>query len=125
MTNPVYPSLYQINTRVLLREIGRDLGRPATLDDIPDALLDDIARRGFDWVWLLGVWQTGPAARAVSLGNAEWRHEYLEQLPDCTDDDISGSPFAICRYEVNSAFGGDEALARVRSRLAERGLHLL
>jgi glycosidase len=125
MNYPLYPSLYQINTRVLVGELSRDLGRPATLDDLPDSLLDDVARLGFDWVWPLGVWQTGPAARGVSLANAEWRREYLEQLPDCTDDDISGSPFAIRRYEVNAAFGGDEALARLRARLAERGLRLL
>ncbi len=37
MTGPRYPSLYQINTRVRLTELSRALGRPATLDDIPDA----------------------------------------------------------------------------------------
>ena len=37
MTSVRYPSLYQINTRVWLTELSRKLGRPATLDDIPDA----------------------------------------------------------------------------------------
>jgi len=32
-----YPPLYQINTRVLLMELSRSVGRRATLDDIPDA----------------------------------------------------------------------------------------
>ena len=41
-----YPSLYQINTRVWLTELSRKLGRPATLDDIPDAELDRLARDG-------------------------------------------------------------------------------
>jgi hypothetical protein len=36
---PRYPSLYQINTRVWLTERSRQLGRSATLDDIPDAEL--------------------------------------------------------------------------------------
>ena len=31
-----YPSLYQINTRVWLRDLSRTLGRQATLDDISD-----------------------------------------------------------------------------------------
>lgn len=35
-----YPSLYQINTRVRLTALSRELQRPATLDDIPDAELD-------------------------------------------------------------------------------------
>ncbi len=56
-----YPSLYQINTRVWLTELSRKLGRAATLDDVPDAELDRLAERGFDWVWFLSVWQTGPA----------------------------------------------------------------
>ena len=58
------PSLYQINTRVWLTELSRALGRPATLDDIPDAELDRLAEMGFDWVWFLSVWQTGPAGAA-------------------------------------------------------------
>ncbi len=32
MRAATYPLLYQINTRVLLTEIARRLGRPATLD---------------------------------------------------------------------------------------------
>ena len=61
---PLYPSLYQINTRVWLTELSRELGRPATLDDIPDAELDRLAEMGFDWVWFLSVWQTGPGGAA-------------------------------------------------------------
>jgi hypothetical protein len=40
---PRYPSLYQINTRVWSTELSRNLGRPATLDGIPDAELDRLA----------------------------------------------------------------------------------
>ena len=40
MGGPLYPSLYQINTRVWLTELSRILGRRATLDDIPDTELD-------------------------------------------------------------------------------------
>lgn len=64
-----YPSLFQVNTRVWLRELSGALGRPATLDDVPDSELDRLARLGFDWVWFLGVWQTGAAGRQVSLDN--------------------------------------------------------
>lgn len=67
-----YPSLYQINTRVWLTELTRQLGRSATLDDIPDAELDRLASLGFDWVWFLSVWQTGLAAQRVSRSNPEW-----------------------------------------------------
>jgi L-Lysine epsilon oxidase N-terminal len=36
-----YHSLFQINTRVWLTELSRQMGRAATLDDIPDAELDN------------------------------------------------------------------------------------
>ena len=72
----LYPSLYQINTRVWLRELSSTLGHPATLADIPDSFLDQIASMGFDYVWFLGLWQTGPAGRQVSLSHPEWLQEY-------------------------------------------------
>ncbi len=61
MQSPRYPALYQINTRVWLTGLSQVLGRPASLDDIPDAELDRLAHSGIDWVWLLSVWQTGPS----------------------------------------------------------------
>lgn len=122
---PRYPSLYQVNTRVWLTELSRKLGRTATLDDIPDAELDRIASLGFDWIWLLSVWQTGPAARKISRSNPEWMNEFRQTLPDLTEDDIGGSGFAITGYTVHTDLGGDAALARIRARLQKRGLRLL
>jgi hypothetical protein len=125
MNSPRYPSLYQINTRVWLAELSRKLGRPAVLDDIPDAELDRLATMGFDWIWLLSVWQTGPAGQKVSRTNPEWRREFQETLPDLRDDDIPGSGFAITGYTVHQALCGDAALARMRERLKVRGLKLM
>jgi len=120
-----HPSLYQINTRVMLRERGAALGRPATLDDVEDRVLDDIAGLGFDWVWFLGVWQTGAAGRDVSRRDAKQMEALRRVLPDLRPDDITGSPFAVTAYEVHRDFGGDPALARLRERLARRQLKLL
>jgi len=122
---PRYPSLYQINTRVWLTDLSATLGRKATLDDIPDAELDRLAALGFDWIWLLSVWRTGPAAQQVSRTNSEWRHEFQETLPDLREEDIAGSGFAITGYTVHPSLGGDAALARVRLRLRDRGLRLM
>jgi hypothetical protein len=122
---PVYPSLYQINTRVWLTELARGLGRPTTLDDIPDRELDRLAGAGFDWVWLVSVWRTGLAGQCVSRTNAAWRREFEETLPDLREDDIAGSGFAITGYTVHPNLGGDAALARLRERLARRGLRLM
>ena len=125
MARPRYPSLYQLNARVLITELSHTLGRRATLDDIPDAELDRLAALGFDWVWLLSVWSTGAAAQQVSRTNREWRHEFQDTLPDLREEDIAGSGFAITAYSVHPSLGGDSALARVRQRLRDRGVRLM
>ena len=89
-----------------LSDMARTLGRPATLDDVPDAELDRVASMGFDWVWLLSVWRTGEAGQRVSRSNPEWRHEFEATLPDLREEDIGGSGFAITGYTVHADLGG-------------------
>jgi hypothetical protein len=115
------PVLYQLNTRALLTR----LGDTATLDDIPDELLDTLALRRFDWVWLLGVWSLGDDGPRVSRTNPEWRAEYLRAVPDLREEDISGSPFAVHSYTVDRHLGGNAALDRFRRRLRLREMKLL
>ena len=95
---PRYPSLFQINTREWLTELGNSLRRPATLDDIPDSELDGLTEKGFDWVWLLSVWQTGAAAQKISRSNPEWRNEFQQTLPDLREEDIAGSGFVFEKW---------------------------
>jgi hypothetical protein len=125
MPRPLYPSLYQVHTRLWLGELSDRLGRAATLDDIPDVDLDRIRSVGVDSVWPLGVWQTGPASRQVSLTDPGCLRGYHEVLPDFSDADVCGSPFAVQGYTVHADFGGDSSLARLRQRLQERGVQLL
>ena len=119
------PVLYQLNTRVHLTERAAVLGRPATLDDVTDEELDRIAVRGFEWVWLLSVWKTSRAGRQIALTDPALRREFAQTLPDLVDDDVGGSGFAITGYQVSAALGGDDALARLRERMAGRGLRLM
>ena len=125
MPIPRYPALYELNIRVRLTELAAGLGRPATLDDVPDHDLDDLARTGFDWVWLLSVWHTGEASRAISRTDPELRHEFERTLTDLREADIVGSGFAIVGYSVDPSLGGDAALARLRERMRHRGLRLM
>ena len=122
---PLYPSLYQVNTRVWLTALTRNRRGRATLDDIPDTELNHLANLGVDYVWLLSVWQTGQAGQRISRTNPDLRKEFLETLPDLSEQDIPGSGFAITGYTVHERLGGDEALARLRERLRRRGLRLV
>ena len=101
MMVPRYPSLLQINTRVWLRRLSREAGKTVTLAAIDDATVDDWAEKGFNWIWLLSVWRTGAAGRAVSRANLTWRVEFNTVLPDLTENDICGSGFAITAYTVS------------------------
>jgi glycosidase len=125
MSSSAYPLLYQVNTRPFLKDLGGRLGRAATLDDIPDETLAQWSDSGFEWIWMLSVWQTGSASRHVSRTNAEWRTGFQKVLPDLSDEDIPGSGFAITAYTVHQSLGGNSALARLRTRLAKRGLKLM
>jgi Alpha amylase, catalytic domain len=122
---PRYPSLYQLNTRLWLRRLSRECGKQITTAEIDDATIDGFAQRGFDWIWLLSVWRTGPAGRAISRSKPEWRAEFGALLPDLDEDDICGSGFAITAYTVSDEIGGDEALAQFRERLARRDIKLM
>jgi hypothetical protein len=123
-TWPAGPRLYEINTRVWLGELSRRLGRALTLADVPDSEIEELSARGFDAVWLMGVWTTGPspvaeARRPESL--AEWRRA----LPDLETEDVVGSPYAISDYTVAASLGGDASLERLRERLAQHRLRLV
>lgn len=123
--DPRYPSLYQINTRAWLTELALASGAEATFDIVPDEALDEIAALGFDWVWMLGVWQTGHIGHEIASSIPELIKEYRRVLPDFSPEDICGSPFAVQDYHVHRDFGGDKALARFRRRLSRCGLKLL
>lgn len=120
-----HPTLYQVNTRLWLKELSRSLQRTATLDDIPDQALDHLACLGFDWVWLLGIWQTGVRGREIALNHPDLRRVYQEVLPDWQPEDVPGSCFAVTGYTVHQDLGGEAALLRLRQRLQRRRLRLL
>ena len=80
---------------------------------------------GFDYVWFLGLWQTGQAGREVSLSHPEWLREFAATLPDFTEADVSGSPFAVTGYTLHKDFGPEAELLRLKERLRKRDLKLI
>jgi glycosidase len=122
---PRYPLVYEINTRVWLRDLSARHERTVTLATVPAEELAPIAALGFDAVWLMGVWSTGPEPVWAARNEASLRAEYERALPGVTDDDIIGSPYAVSRYEVADEIGGPGGLQVIRARLASLGVRVI
>ena len=120
----LHPLLYEINTRCWLRELSQKHGRPVTLANIGEEDLKGWRRLGFTHIWLMGVWTAGPRSREQALAKPQRQH-YTEVLPDLTEADVGGSPYAVADYVVAPGLGGNAGLAQFRSRLQSEGLKLL
>jgi hypothetical protein len=120
-----HPALYEVFARLWLAELSAVQGQRVTLAEIPDEELDRLARLGFDYLYLMGVWTLGEEGPRIARAMPELRAEYDRALPGWTEADVVGSPFAVARYAVDPSLGGDEALATLRTRLAARGIKLI
>ena len=98
---------------------------PLSLADVPAKEWDAIAARGFDAVWLMGVWERSPAGIAISMENQGLLDDFRRALPDFTAADNVGSPYCVRNYVVDPHLGGPEGLAIARTELAKRGLRLI
>jgi hypothetical protein len=121
----MHPLLYEINTRCWLRALSEAHGRPITLANVPDSEFTRWQKLGFTHIWLMGAWTTGPRARAEAHNHPGLRSVYHEVLPDWTEADVAGSPYAIADYQVPPGLGGEAGLQIFRRRLHEHGLRLL
>ncbi len=118
-------SIYEINTAVYLNRLSRKHGTRITFASIPESELVRIARFGCDSVWLMGVWQRSPFGANLALHDTSLMSEIHRVLPDFTRKDMLGSAYAIRGYQVDDAFGGEEQLITLRTRLARHGLKLI
>jgi hypothetical protein len=121
----LHPLVYEINTRCWLAELSGRHGRPITLADVPEEQFDFWQRIQLTHIWLMGVWASGPRARAQALAGTPQRDSYLQALPGWCEADVGGSPYAIAEYRVPSALGGEAGLELFRARLNQRGLKLV
>jgi hypothetical protein len=123
--NTLYPSIYQINTRVWLQSLSAKYGRSISLANIPDEELQRINLLGFDWIWLLGVWRTSELGRKIALELPEMRQVCQDAVPDFKPEDICSSPFANTGYVVSPDLGGEYGLGLLREKLQSMDLRLL
>jgi hypothetical protein len=119
------PRVYEINTWVWLSELSRKTGTRLDLSSVPSAEWDALASRGFDAVWLMGVWERSPAGTAIANRNPNLLADFRRALPDFRPEDNVGSPYCVRQYVVDQHLGGPKGLAIARKELANRGLRLI
>ncbi len=119
-----HPHLYEINTWVWLEELSAPLGRLVTLADVPDAEWDALAQRGFDIIWLMGVWQRSPESRRINLADPAEVPFFDRALPGWKPQDVIGSPYAVRAYVPDARIGTWDAIDAVREKLHARGMAL-
>lgn len=119
------PLIYEINTRVWLAELSVKYGKTVTLENVPSEELREIASRGFQAVWLMGVWKPSPEGREIAWSHDGLRGELVSSLPDLCREDVVASPYAVYGYEVSASLGGGGALAAFRETAALLGLKLI
>jgi len=121
----MFPLVYEINTRVWLRELSVRLDRPVTLEEVPDDELQILHDGKFNMVWLMGVWKPSRYSAAIATSHRGLRSELLDHLKDLQPEDIVSSPYSIPAYEVSPAIGGHDGLVAFRKRLAGMGIRLM
>ncbi len=99
------------NTYVWLDQLSKKYKTEIVhLDHIPDIELDIIAKRGFNAIWLIGIWERSKASRTIKnrMGNPE----------------AIGSAYSICDYEIASDLGGHASYKRLKQKTERLGIIL-
>ncbi len=80
------------------------------LDQVPNAELDVLARRGFTALWLIGVWERSKASRQIKqlMGNPE----------------AAASAYSLHDYVIAEDLGGELAYNNLSERAGARGIRL-
>lgn len=121
----MFPLVYEINTRVWLRELSLRHGQTITLANVPDEELELLRCGRFTFVWLMGVWKRSCYSAAIAASHKGLRSELLDYLQDLQPEDIVASPYAVADYKVSEMLGGEEGLLAFRKRLADMNIKLM
>lgn len=120
-----HPHLYEINTWAWLEELTHTQGKPIRLGNVPDEEWDSLQAKGFDVIWLMGVWARSPESRRIATTEPNLRNAYDTALPGWTPEDIVGSPYAVQAYEPDPRIGSWKDLTTIRRKLHQRGIQLI
>lgn len=115
------PSIYEINTRVFLKRFGSGI----KVVEVPDEIWKQLADKKFDYIWLMGIWQTCHSSVAKYCFEDDLIKNYNRALRNWQKEDVIGSPFAINVYEINESFGSIDNLLSLKEKLNSMGIGLI
>ena len=118
------PHILEINTRAWLSRLETKHGRRFTLPEIPDEYWQLFKDRGFDAVWLMGVWKQSPKAQEIARSHSEILGQIRQIKPDFNLQDVVASPYAIYDYEPAEDLGGLAGIQQLRTKLNRMGILL-
>ncbi len=99
------------NSYVWLEQLSRKHQRwIKTLDQIPDEELDILRDRGFNGLWLIGLWERSGASQRIKQRMG--------------DQDAVASAYSLYSYDIAQDLGGWAALENLRMRAWQRGIRL-
>jgi len=91
----------------LSKKYRREIRR---FDQVPDEELDLLARRGFNALWLIGVWERSQASQRVKQIMGK--------------DDAVASAYSLFDYSIADDLGGELSYVNLKERARARGVRL-
>lgn len=117
--------LFEINTRIWIKQLSRELGKDLNLGNIPDSVWLKIKDQGFDWIWLMGIWKPSKISQQKAR-EAEFLQQFERQhFPASENNHIQSSPYAIADYQPNPQLGNFNDLYKLHHQLNRLGLKLI
>ena len=120
-----HPHLYEINTMVWLNELSRNAQGRIRLTDVPDQEWDVLQEKGFDYIWLMGIWERSPYSQSIAQSDSLLTKAYDLALPDWKLSDVQGSPYAVRAYRPDPELATWEQLDSVLEKLHQRDMKLI
>lgn len=121
MKTAKYPSIYEINTRVWIKQFGEN----ASLKNIPNNYWHTLKQKGIDLVWLMGIWSVNKESISKYCFEEGLVYEYKKALKDFKNEDVIGSPYAIEEYEIEPVLGNREDVLKLKEELNQIGIGLI
>src|SRR6266481_6437273 len=91
----------------LSKQYGRNIHR---LDQVPDEEIETMARRGFNSLWLIGLWERSRASEKVKRM--------------CGSPDAVASAYSLLDYAIAEDIGGESAYENLKERAGKHGIRL-